>query len=112
LFRPTVATPSFGRSRIGLVNPVAAITSSTSKTSSVAQPRRRDHVVDLEDELGRAVGLPRVNDERLAGPLDALDRRVEHDDPTREDVVLVRLHVSGADSDERSGVDRELRRGR
>jgi hypothetical protein len=34
LLRPTVATPSAARSRTGAVKPVAAMTSSASKTSS------------------------------------------------------------------------------
>src|SRR3989440_1840453 len=76
------------------------------------EPGRRDHILDLEDELGRAVGFARVHAERLAGPFDALDRCVEDDDSAGENVVLVRLHVSRADSDERTSVDRELRGGR
>src|SRR5437762_7404262 len=73
---------------------------------------RRDDIVNLEDELGGALRLSGMHAERLAGPLDALDRRIEHDDAAREDMVLVRLDISRADSDERARVDRELRRRR
>src|SRR5205823_9542541 len=76
------------------------------------EPGRRDDIVDLEDELGGALRLSGVHAERLAGPLDALDGGVEHDDAAREDVILVRLHVPRADPDERARVDRELRRRR
>src|SRR6266571_4709703 len=76
------------------------------------EPGRCDHVVDLEDELGRALRLARVYPEDLAGSLDPLDRRIENDHTTREDVILIRLHVSRADADERARVDRKLRRRR
>ena len=69
---------------------------------------RRDDVVDLEDELGRALGLARVDEKRVAAPLDALNRRVQHDDAAREDVIFVGLHVPCAHADEGAGVDREL----
>src|SRR5213594_3169540 len=39
------------------------------------EARRGDHVVDLKDELGGALGLARVHAEDLARSLDALDRR-------------------------------------
>src|SRR2546423_7108636 len=78
------------------------------------EPSRRDNVVDLEQELGSAVGLSCVHEERRSRALDTLDRRVEHDDAAGEDVVLVGLNVPGAYSDERPRVDRKLcrRRGR
>src|SRR5437762_5256440 len=56
------------------------------------ETRCRDDVVDLEDELGGALRLSGVHAERLAGALDALDRRIEHDDAAGEDVILVWLH--------------------
>src|SRR5205814_5163840 len=71
---------------------------------------RGDHVVDLEDQLGGALGLARVHAEDVAASLYALDRRIEDDDAACEDMVLVRLHVPRADADERARVDRELRR--
>src|SRR6266850_8455253 len=51
------------------------------------EARRRDDVVDLEDELGGALRLARVNAEDVAGPFDPLDRRIEDDHSAREDVV-------------------------
>ena len=65
----------------------------------------RDNVVDLEHELGSAVGLSCVHEERRSRALDTLDRRVEHDDAAGEDVVLVGLNVPGPYSDERPRVD-------
>src|SRR5438874_2381735 len=73
------------------------------------KPSRRDDIVDLKDELDGVLRLSRVYAERLAGALDPFDGGVEHDDAAREDVVLVRLHVSRPDSDERPRVDRQLR---
>src|SRR5437867_3435875 len=73
---------------------------------------RGDHVVYLEAELGRALGLARVHAEGLTGSLDSLDRRVEHDHSAGENVVLIGLHVPRTHSDERPRVDRKLRRRR
>ena len=70
------------------------------------ETRCGDDVVDLEDELGGALRLSGMHAERLAGALDALDRRIEHDDAAREDMVLIGLHIPRADSDERARVDR------
>src|SRR5204862_8330253 len=71
---------------------------------------RGDHVVDLEDQLGGALGLARVHAEEAAASLDPLDRCVEDDHAACQNMVLVRLHVPRADADERARVDRELRR--
>ena len=50
--------------------------------------------------------------ENGAGSLDPLDRRIEHEYPSGEHVVLVWLHVSRANTHQRARVDRELRRRR
>ena len=76
---------------------------------------RRDRVVDLDREVRAAVGPSQVDGQPpVGGPLDPVGRGVEHADPTAEDVVLVRLDVPGADTDQRLGIDRQpdLRRRR
>ena len=73
------------------------------------EPGRRDDVVDLDGEVGAAVGPPQVDGQPAVGAaLDPVDGGVEDADPAAQDVVLVRLDVARPDADERLRLDRQL----
>ena len=93
--RPNTLTPSASRSWSGLLNPVAAMTSSTSTGNGSPLSERRVWTV-----------IPFV------GALQALDRRVQDVDAAPDLGVLPRLDVARADTVEGMQVDRELRRPR
>src|SRR5260370_25207191 len=69
---------------------------------------RRDHVVDIEGQRSPVARTLRLDAIALSSAFDTLDRRIENDNAAGQRPVFVALHISSANTDKRSCVDRQL----
>src|SRR3954451_3361709 len=73
------------------------------------EARRGDDVVDLDREVGSAIGPPQMRGQAgVPDRLDPIHRRVEDADAATEDEVLEWLHVARPHTNQRLRVDRQL----